>query len=1271
MAIGIDLGEESPADDERIARHLRETVLKQVRGDIDERVKRDFPSDRFFAGALAPGSEDQLDDPDDDLQSKMEPSGLGATVRVRGGNNGDALILSINASVWVRVNPTYDEMVNRDSFVALGDRDADDEGDSLLPVFERISLDVPPIEIPAHVLQTPTRDTPEIVQERTQKAFEEAFSDARTYARENYDLYVETEDDDTVPTAALEDEESFHGYLSERTAEGTPALPEWHATLAVEVIADEENNDDSTIVDFEIANEAVQNREDAIYTVRDPTLFEVNLELQTSGDLEFVPFTFDPLPEDFRYNRDLWGHGRNCTITAPNRNDQEVNEEGVPPGRRAPAAMPTATKLETQYIPEYRQLVYESADRDVDAAFETLADLDDGGLALLDDIATEMRRYLNEEYNAALEQYRKRDDWNDDPVTGDLADFNEDRDAFEREIKRFERGIQCLRQHPETVGRAFELMNEAMDRMHEFSGWRLFQLVFIIMEIPDVASREYDEWSEVSWRNGSTEDRAEDADSALDIVDVLWFPTGGGKTEAFLGVAVWSMFFDRLRGKNFGVTAWTKFPLRLLSLQQFQRMTETVMYADLVRREQSDIGSHPSRPFSMGYLVGKANTPNALTGYDNNNHKRYQGPSGENLRREAKVVPSCPACGSDIEVQITEDDHRLTHCCTASSFDCPWQSRSLNPSEPYGEEELPVHVVDNELYRYAPTIIAGTIDKITAIGYQRKFAHLITGEMDLECPIHGFASLGECTEKYGCPIDKEEFSDMARPVEPYDPAPSLMVPDELHLLEESMGSFDGHYETGVAELQDLVEAGKTKVIAPTATITGFEDQVHNLFMRPAERFPSPGPYLRENFYAQERAETQRYYIGLVPHGKTHINSIIDLLFYYHREIQNLFREALDNPKQVLTGTTLEGTDTTAPLEADSIDEVLALLSYYSTSITYLLSKKDGDRLDQSIVSQLDAYLQKDGRPPLASERMTGGTGFETIMEVLDIVEDPWDEDADKQILNRLIDRGVLEEDISDSVLSLRSTLEDSLDEENEVVDSDQFETERADASEDSREALAWLLASRLNTITATNMIAHGVDVDRFNMMTFFGMPRGTAEYIQASSRAGRSRPGLVFNVAHPIRERDLSHYHFFEKYHAFLDRLVEPVPINRWAKNSVKQTHPGLFMGLILNHYMYQEGAGNLYFGDNAEEFADSVDEGELRQQMLGMFGDPDDHEEFKGDIEDLTREALSQLRLDDDQWTSGRIKRSPMRSLRDVDEQLPIRSEYRYREIFETLDNR
>ena len=875
-----------------------------------------------------------------------------------------------------------------------------------------------------------------------------------------------------------------------------------------------------------------------------------------------------------------------------------------------------------------------------------------------------MQTYLEDAYADALEDYRQREDWSE----SDREDFQEDRDAFEREIQRFRRGLRCLRQHPDTVGRAFELMNETMDRMHDFDSWRLFQLVFIVMEIPDLASREHEGWDEVEWRDGDTDDRVENADSAIEVVDVLWFPTGGGKTEAFLGVSVWNMFFDRIRGKDFGVTAWTRFPLRLLSLQQLQRMSETVVHADLVRREQPDIGSHPSRSFSVGYLVGKANTPNALTGYNNDNFSRYD--DNRELREDAKVVPSCPACGSEIRITVT-DDHRLAHECQGSPFQCDWQSRENDPGEPYDEAELPIHVVDNELYRYAPSILAGTIDKITAIGYQRKMAHLLTGEMDCECPTHGFASLGECTEKYGCEIDQDDFEELATPVDPYDPAPSIMVPDELHLLEESVGSFDGHYETGVDLLQGLVDAGQTKIIAPTATITAYEDQVHHLFMRGAERFPAPGPYLRENFYAEERPETQRYYIGLIPHGKTHINAIIDLLFYYHREIQELMTRAIDSPQDLLTGAALEGTPTDAPLDADSINEVIQTLTLYSTSLTYLLSKKDGDRLDQSIVSQLDAYMRDEDRPPLASERMTGGTPFEEVQKLLDRLEDPWEAESDEDVFQRLVDRDLVLEEHGDGVLKLRDTLERSLEEDDDGVTATDFQVALSNAEPEEREGLAWLLTSWLNAITATSMISHGVDIDRFNMMVFFGMPRQTAEYIQSSSRSGRSHPGLVFNVCHPIRERDLSHYHFFEKYHEFLDRLVEPVPVNRWAKNSVQRTHPGLFMGLLLNHYMYRDGVDPLYFGDRAEEFIDEVDEDELTDRINRMYGDGDGHEEFMQDAEELTRSSISEIRLDDSQWTSDRLPSSAMRSLRDVDEQLPIRAEYSYHDIFESFDRR
>jgi len=1252
-----------PSDDERIARHLKKRITDRVSGNVDEpRITRDFPSDRFFAGTLAPDENSDPNSGDSDLQSKMEPSAIGTMTRVRGGSAGDTLTVEISGTVWVRVNPTFAEMDQRGDHISLADRDEDETVETnLLPVFERLDLDIPPVHIPYEEISEATRQTPGVVQERASEAITDAIEDVREEATARSDIYLDNGDekpDEDVPVHALNNEDAFIEYLENRG--GTPAIPEWDLDFEVTTTKDRESDGNELLLDIEVTNTGDQSKRDHIYSLRDPTLFEVEVTLKTEGDLEFVPFTFDPLPEDFRYNRDLWGHGRNCTINAP---DYEETVGERTPGRSTPRAGPSTSHLRTEFIPEHRQLGYESADREVDPAFSDLADLENGGYDVLESVEEAMTDYLKNGYPAALDEYDDREDFTDE----DREDFREDRAAFEREIKRFRRGIRVLREHPETVGRAFELMNESMDRMHDFDSWRLFQIVFIVMLVPDIAGREYEEWDEISWRDEeSLTERFKNADGALDVVDVLWFPTGGGKSEAFFGVSVWNMFFDRIRGKHFGVTTWTRFPLRLLSLQQLQRMSETIIYADLVRREQPEIGSRPSRPFSVGFLVGKKNTPNALTGYNNDNLSRYR--QEKDLREDAKVVPSCPACDSPVKIKVT-DDIRLAHVCQGNPFECDWQQRETAVEEVYDEAELPIHVVDNELYRYAPTILAGTIDKITAVGYQRKMAHLLTGEMEYECPTHGFASLGECTEKYGCDIDRDEFEMMASPIDVYDPAPSLMVPDELHLLEESVGSFDGHYETGVQELQELVDAGKTKILAPTATITAYEDQVYHLFLRPAERFPSPGPYLRENFYAQEQPETQRYYMGLIPHGKTHINSIIDILFTFHEEVQNLLYLAMDSPEDLLTGVALDGTDTTEPLESDSIAEVIDTLTLYSTTVTYLLSKKDGDRLDQSFVSQLNSYLRNEGRPPLNSERMTGGTPFEKVQTILDRLDDPWQEDADRQLLIELADDDLVEENDIPEITDLRDLLAAEIDDTSSSQE--EFRVALRAASPSVRKGLAWLLAYRPNAVTATSMISHGVDVDRFNMMVFFGMPRATAEYIQSSSRAGRSHPGLVFNVLHPIRERDLSHYHFFEKYHQFLDRLVEPVSVNRWAKNSVKSTHPGLFMALLLNHYMYRDDAGRLFFGEEAEDFLATIDDTEIEDILVDMYGDEELPEEFRSDAIELTKQSVSEVQLSDRQWTSERLPRSGMRSLRDVDEQLPIRPEWNHQDILDTYNNR
>ena len=107
------------------------------------------------------------------------------------------------------------------------------------------------------------------------------------------------------------------------------------------------------------------------------------------------------------------------------------------------------------------------------------------------------------------------------------------------------------------------------------------------------------------------------------------------------------------------------------------------------------------------------------------------------------------------------------------------------------------------------------------------------------------------------------------------------------------------------------------------------------------------------------------------------------------------------------------------------------------------------------------------------------------------------------------------------------------------------------------------------------MISHGVDVDRLNAMVFYGMPQQNAEYIQASSRVGRSHAGVVFTCLHPARERDQSHYSYFVKFHEYLGQLIEPVAINRWSKFSVQRTLPGLFMAVLLQVIANRSGNDN------------------------------------------------------------------------------------------------
>ena len=173
--------------------------------------------------------------------------------------------------------------------------------------------------------------------------------------------------------------------------------------------------------------------------------------------------------------------------------------------------------------------------------------------------------------------------------------FLESEAEFEKEIARFDQGISLLSSDGKFF-QAFKLMNRSfsLNPGSNVQSWRIFQLVFIVSCLPAISERA---------KGGAWEPRP----------IVLWYPTGGGKTEAYLGVAITCAFWDRLRGKRFGITAWTKFPLRLLSMQQLGRIQAAMAFADLVRIEAVEIPSGlKGDSFSVGLYAGEGNSTNDL-----------------------------------------------------------------------------------------------------------------------------------------------------------------------------------------------------------------------------------------------------------------------------------------------------------------------------------------------------------------------------------------------------------------------------------------------------------------------------------------------------------------------------------------------------------------------------------------------------------------------------------------------------------------------------------
>jgi hypothetical protein len=342
----------------------------------------------------------------------------------------------------------------------------------------------------------------------------------------------------------------------------------------------------------------------------------------------------------------------------------------------------------------------------------------------------------------------------------------------------------------------------------EGTRWRPFQLAFVLMNLSAFA-------------DPAADDR--------DMVDIIWFPTGGGKTEAYLGLAAFSMLHRRLVDpRNAGTTVLMRYTLRLLTTQQFQRAASLICALELMRR--SDPARLGGSKISIGLWVGGSVTPNrhktAVEAYE-----RLARDGGDN----PFSVLSCPWCGIEMGPRHYDSSSRIFgYRKTGSGSNSRIIFRCEDPDCDFSEEAgLPLEVVDEAIYDEPPTLLIGTVDKFAMMPWDPRARKL-----------------------FG--IDNA----VART------PPDLIIQDELHLISGPLGSMVGHYETVIDEFCSRRENDRpirAKIVASTATISRSEQQVQGIYGRKSSLFPPQGLVAGESFFAFESKEAVgRTYVGILP-----------------------------------------------------------------------------------------------------------------------------------------------------------------------------------------------------------------------------------------------------------------------------------------------------------------------------------------------------------------------------------------------------------------------
>lgn len=557
--------------------------------------------------------------------------------------------------------------------------------------------------------------------------------------------------------------------------------------------------------------------------------------------------------------------------------------------------------------------------------------------------------------------------------------------------------------------------------------WRPFQLAYFLLVVPTLVDKNHE---------------------YRDTVDLIWFQTGGGKTEAYFLIAAFEMIFRRIKyaEKGLGTAVINRYTYRFLTTDQFTRTAALICALERIRRKNPTQSEWVSKididPFTLGLWVGQKLTPNKVRDHVVKNRdisakgrlEDMMDLVGERQFLNSFQIEGCPSCATRLFPKEKETDPNGNTNRSYWGFDfqnndfyikCPNHDCLFHDSG----DGLPLLMIDDQIFRNPPTFLVGTVDKFARLPWEQRSKKLLASETQLP--------------------------------------PSLIIQDELHLISGALGTIASIYESAIDCVINIIGESKPKYIAATATIRNSDEQCRRIFARDAKIFPSPGLTMDDSFFsiADKDQSTSRLYTGIMSSGVKNTVAAYKVMAAMLQSINEV------------------------DLTTEERDAFWTLIAYHN-------SKRELGRTistySDEIPDQIKTYAHTED-----VTRNLRGEPFEVSANAVK------------------------------SISEARSAL---------LEKHDPPETEGYDF------------------VPSTNMISVGIDIQRLSYMFVNGHPKLNSEYIQATSRVGRSKiSGLIVTNYSAFKPRDRSYYEQFKNYHETIHRSVEPTSVTPGSKNALNR----------------------------------------------------------------------------------------------------------------------